>query len=108
MVIDFDSAEWTPNYEFKGGKGTFYNKMTTDGSTKIMLGRLEPGASIGYHRHTGEAEMLYVLSGSGIELVDDGEVAVCPGECHYCQDGHSHSLINTSESDDLVFFSVIK
>ena len=107
MIIEFENMEWKENPNFKGGEGVFYNKMINDNGTKIMKGRLTPGSSIGYHRHDGEAEMVYILSGGGIELTDDGEVPVKPGECHYCQDGRSHSLINNG-SEDMVFFSVIK
>lgn len=108
MRIVFDTMEWKANPEFKGGTGVFYNKMINDNGTKIMLGRLTPGSSIGYHKHEGEAEMLYILEGAGKELTDDGEVAAFAGECHYCPDGGSHSLINDSEDKDLVFYSVIK
>jgi len=108
MIIDYDSVEWKANPEFKGGTGVFYNKMVMDGGAKIMLGRLGPGSSIGYHQHTGEAEHVYIISGFGSELTDDGLVPVKPGECHICHDGHSHSLINDREEGDLVFFAVIK
>jgi len=37
----------------------------------------------------------------------DGEYEpVGPGTCHYCPNGHSHSLINDS-GEDLIFFAVI-
>ena len=108
MVIDFSSMEWNANPEFKGGKGVFYNKMVVDGGAKIMYGKLEPGSSIGYHCHEGNAEMVFILSGAGTEISDDVEVPALPGECHYCQEGHCHSLINSSESEDLLFYAVVK
>ena len=108
MTIDFDSMEWKANPEFKGGTGVFYNKMVMDGPARIMLGRLTPGSSIGYHKHEGESESVYIISGYGSELADDSKVDVKPGECHVCQEGHSHSLINDREEGDLIFFAVIK
>ena len=107
MLIKFDEMDWKANPNFKGGEKTFFNKPVVDEYGKIMMGRLEPGASIGFHGHDGEAEIVYILSGHGAELYDDGRLEVHPGECHYLEDGHSHSLINTSETEDLVFFSVI-
>ncbi|MCR5060992.1 MAG: cupin domain-containing protein [Saccharofermentans sp.] len=108
MVIDYNAIEWKENPEFKGGKGVFFNKAVVDGNGKMMMGRLTPGSSIGYHTHEGNAETIYIISGSGIELSDGVECPAVPGNVHYCADGHSHSLMNCSESEDLVFFAVIK
>lgn len=108
MTLDFNSMDWKENIEFKGGKGVFFNKAIMDGDAKLMMGRLTPGSSIGYHRHEGNAETIYIISGSGIELSDGEELPAVPGEVHHCAEGHSHSLINCSESEDLLFFAVIK
>ena len=40
-------------------------------------------------------------------LLDDNELLTLEaGQCHYCPQGHTHSLINDSE-EDLVFFAVV-
>ena len=106
MVFDYTQAEWTANPGFKGGEGIFYNKMFTDGVNKMMHGKLVPGSSIGYHKHEGSCEMIFILEGEGNVLYDDGEEAVKAGMIHYCPEGHSHSLIN-SGSEDLIFAAVI-
>ena len=61
---------------------------------------------MGLHTHEGDCEIIYILSGTGKALMDDGSEEVRPGVCHYCPKGHRHSLINTG-TEDLVFFAVI-
>jgi quercetin dioxygenase-like cupin family protein len=59
--------------QFKGGEGDFLVKMFTDGAGKIMRGTLPPGCSIGYHKHEGNCEIIYILSGAGKCKYEDGE-----------------------------------
>lgn len=106
MITRFDQMEWTANPEFKGGVGTFYNKAYFDGVNKMMQGRLPAGASIGYHKHEGNCEMIFIVKGEGKVLYDDEENPIKAGECHYCPEGHSHSLINNSDND-LEFYAVV-
>ena len=106
MTTDYSSLEWKANPGFKGGEGTFYNKMFTDGVNKMMQGKLPSGSSIGYHKHEGNCEMIFILEGTGKVLYDDGEEEVKAGSVHYCPEGHSHSLINNG-SEDLVFAAVV-
>ena len=106
MKIDFSALELTRLPGFKGGEGELAARMYQDGNEKIMLGHLEPGASIGMHTHETNSETLYVLQGSGRVLYDDGEESLSAGQCHYCPKGHRHSLIN-SGTEPLEFFAVI-
>lgn len=106
MKIDFQNmiADRIPN--FKGGEGEFIAKIQSDGMNKVICGMLEPGSTIGYHTHDTNSEIIYILSGTGKCLYDDGEEALAAGDCHYCPKGHSHSLINNSNGN-LVFFAVV-
>lgn len=106
MVADYNKMEWIQNPGFKGGKGVFCNKVFTDGVNKMMQGKLEPGSSIGYHKHEGNCEMIFILEGTGKVLYDDTEEEVKPGFCHYCPEGHSHSLINNG-SENLIFYAIV-
>ena len=38
---------------------------------------------------------------------DDTTEYLKPGECHYCPLGHSHSLINNSDTEELCFLAVV-
>lgn len=106
MKILFDQMEEKVLKNFKGGEGEFHPKMYTDDNTKIMLGRLTPGSSIGLHTHEGNSEIIYILSGAGKVLYDGAYETLAAGDCHYCPEGHAHSLINDG-LDDLRFFAVV-
>ena len=80
--------------------------MYTDGDNKIMRGKLEPGSSIGLHTHEGSSETIYILSGTGKVLYDGEYEPLSAGSCHYCPQGHAHSLMNDSEGD-LIFLAVV-
>lgn len=106
MILSFAQMEETPMPQFKGGVKTTYARMYTDAHNRIMRSRLEPGASIGLHTHEGNSEAVYILSGSGKALYDGGEERLHPGDCHYCPEGHAHSIVNDG-TEDLVFFAVV-
>ena len=64
------------------------------------------GATIGRHTHEEDSEIIFILSGPGSVLDDDELLPLEAGQCHYCPQGHSHSLINDS-TEELVFFAVV-
>ena len=94
MIIDFDKLPLNVAANFNGGEKEYISRRFVDENNKIMLGTLEPGASIGYHKHETNSEVIYLLEGEGHVLYDDGEEKLLPGQAHYCPQGHSHSLIN--------------
>ncbi len=106
MKLEFDKMQEKRLPEFKGGVGDFIAKMHTDELGKIIYGKLEPGSSIGYHKHETDSEIIYILEGKAKCLYDDGEERLLAGECHYCPKGHGHSLINDG-SELVVFFAVV-
>ena len=106
MIIDFDKIEVQRLEHFKGGEKEMLAAMHTDERGKIMRSTLMPGASIGYHKHEGNSEIIVLLSGRGRVLMDDGVETLLPGQVHYCPMGHSHSLINDGP-EPLVFIGVV-
>ncbi len=77
------------------GKGRMFNLMT-----------LVPGNSIGEHKHEGDNEIFYFLSGTG-EYNDNGIVVqVGAGDVAVCNSGEKHSLKNTG-SGNLTFIALI-
>ena len=98
MKIDFSAITEQCVAHVRGGEKELYKRAFSDGRIEIMLDRLACGASIGLHTHTGNCEIIYVLSGSG-RCIDDGtEYPVTAGMCHYCPEGHTHSIINTGDT----------
>lgn len=95
-----------------GGEGDSLVKYLLDSSELPakagFLGELvlEPGTSVGYHKHVGEGELYYILSGEG-EYVEEGKKSiVSSGMATMVYDGGSHSLANTGKTP-LVFIAVL-
>ena len=106
MKICFNEMPVSDFPKFKGGEKSLSAKMFSDGKVKIMHGLLTPGASIGLHSHDTSCEAVFIISGSGKMIYDGTEEKLEAGDCHYCENGHTHSLINDT-TEDLVFFAVI-
>ena len=97
MIIDFKEIEEQILPSFKGGEKEMHARIFSDDKAKIMCNRLQPGASIGYHKHEQNCEIIYLLK---------GEITLLPGQVHYCPIGHSHSLMNKTK-EELQFFAVV-
>ena len=98
---------------FKGGRGCvtklpcIENGDFTANAEVIGQLILPPGASIGYHEHVGNEEMITILSGKG-KYIDDGkECVLTAGDVTICNSGHKHSFENCEEKEDLVLFAVV-
>lgn len=70
-------------------------------------GTLAPGHSVGYHVHSGDMEVCYFLSGTGIVTDQDGnKTAVCAGDCNIVETGEGHEIVNTGNTE-LVYIALI-
>ena len=113
MIIRFDEMDLTVIPNFKGGEKEFAANMFFDGTNRIFKAKLIPGASIGMHTHEDSCEVIFILSGRGtiLEQESGSETptgkAVNPGDCLYCPKGHAHSLKNTDDNEDLVFYAAV-
>ncbi len=72
-------------------KGRMFNHMV-----------LAPGNTIGYHSHSGDNEIFYILKGTGIYTDNGTEVRIRPGDVTVCNDGESHGLVN--DGDEAIEF----
>ncbi|MDA8447570.1 cupin domain-containing protein [Paracidovorax valerianellae] len=98
-----------------GGKGTLVGEyaFTRDKALKdqaikeISWLTLQPGDSIGYHKHTSNEDTYVIVSGRGTFKDKDGvDVPVKPGDVTIVRKGESHGLTNTG-TEPLVFLDVI-
>ena len=106
MTLDYKDIPVQIKPRFKGGEGNFIAAIHFDGLNKLIHGTLPPQATIGRHTHEEDSEIIFILSGHGSVLDDDELLPLEAGQCHYCPQGHSHSLINDS-TEELVFFAVV-
>ena len=106
MIIDFSNIGQETLMNFKGGEGELLTCNYVDSKNKIMMSRLKPGASSGYHTHEQNSEIVYVISGEGYFRYDYSIERCKPGDVHYCPMGHSHSMHNDG-TEDLVYLAIV-
>lgn len=95
-----------------GGKGEVILEHLTDeaqiNDKMVMFARviLKPGCSLGLHKHEGNSETIYVVSGTGA-YNDNGSLhTVHAGDSMFCPDGESHSIENIG-TDDLILIGLV-
>ena len=91
---------------FKGGEGELCTRNFVDSKNKIMMSRLKPGASSGYHVHEQNSEIVYIFSGTGHFRYDDTTENFKAGDVHYCPMGHGHAMFNDGD-EELVYFAIV-
>lgn len=107
MILHFDDIAPAVMPHFKGGDGEAHVRTAvSDTMGRVLTLTLPVGASIGLHTHTGNCEIIHVLSGSGICRDDGVEVPLAAGMTHYCPEGHSHGIRNTG-AEPLVLLAVL-
>lgn len=89
----------------KGGNGTvklhhFMELPDFHGAGRLFSYTvLEPGCTVGYHRHDVDFEAYYILKGHG-SYNDNGDVyEVGPGDFLLCRPGESHALENGNKEN---------
>ena len=103
-------GEALPN--FKGGIGhiTVYPFLTDQearGAGRLFIKSvIEPGNSIGLHKHEGDMETYYILAGKALISDDGADVVLEAGDCHICPDGQAHSIKSVGE-DTLEYIAII-
>ena len=86
----------------KMGKATIFE------SDRIMVGlnAFEPGQEHALHAHAGLDKVYQVLTGSGVFLLEDREIAMEPGVMLVAPEGVPHGIRNTG-SDRLVVLAIL-
>ena len=91
-----------------GGQGDYFVRTLLDeipGSVFKYVRDLTlyQGSSIGEHPHTGDDEIYFVISGTGIMEVDGEDQTLGPGSVVLTLSGSSHGLRNDGEEDLRIF-----
>ena len=111
MVIHRNEMKVEEMERLREGEGktkmTYLLDASNEKNTRLLAEiTLNPGCSIGYHKHEAETEYYFILSGEGSVNDDGKEVPVKQGDSIITGNGASHSIKNTG-SDPLVFHAVI-
>jgi oxalate decarboxylase/phosphoglucose isomerase-like protein (cupin superfamily) len=86
---------------FDWGTVHMLSEERVTGSKSISFGSvmLEQGKGHDRHNHPDADEIIYVVAGEGLQMLDDHEpVAVKPGACIWIPQGIFHSTLNTGSS----------
>jgi mannose-6-phosphate isomerase-like protein (cupin superfamily) len=77
----------------------FMNEKEANGSGRLFAKvEIEPGSSIGLHKHENEVDVYYILKGKALVNDNGTEVVLEEGECNICLNGESHSVQNIGDS----------
>ncbi|MDP2892534.1 MAG: cupin domain-containing protein [Bacillota bacterium] len=111
MIIKQSSMAGEVREKMRGGEGAVKLSLLPKEALPArcrLAGRivLEKGCSIGEHKHEGETELFYCISGEGI-VDDSGTVKpFCAGDATMTGGGAYHSIRNEKD-EPLVFMAVI-
>jgi len=87
-----------PTQSFEWGAITWFVAPGVTEGAVLSFGEvvLLPGLGHDRHNHPESEEILYVLSGGGMQMIDDGEpFTVSPGDTIYVPTAIYHSTLNT-------------
>ena len=97
-----------------GGEGTVIMEKLLYGPEE-MLGKgrayvrhtLNPGVSIGYHKHTGEMETMVIISGKATHTIDNQVQQLEAGDIIAAMPGESHSIANAGDESLVLIAQVL-
>lgn len=106
MILDLMNQPEQAMPNFKGGEGIAWVRMFFDGQNRILMGRIQPGCSIGMHTHETNSEIMHVLSGTARVIIDGRVEIVSAGQTHYCPKGHTH-MTEPFGKEDLCIMAIV-
>ena len=98
---------------YHGGQGPFLRRTLLDGVPGSVFKyvrdvTIPAGSLIGEHRHVGDDEVFFIISGTGVMRVDDEECTLGPGSAVLTLSGSVHSLRNDGPTDLRIFVACAK
>jgi mannose-6-phosphate isomerase-like protein (cupin superfamily) len=111
MTIQRSAMKTEQKEKMRGGEGivnfTYFVPNDTEKNARMLAEiSLDPGVSIGNHRHDTETEYFIFISGAGTVNDNGTERPVKAGDVMVTGNGASHSVKNTG-SVPLVFNAII-
>jgi quercetin dioxygenase-like cupin family protein len=77
-------------------------EQTVSGNVSMGTQSIAPGCFVREHAHAAQEELIFVLSGSGVAVIQDAEHPMVPGAFFYLGPNARHKFVNTG-SAPLVF-----
>ena len=69
---------------------------------------LDPGASIGYHKHVDNEEVYFIISGKGIYTEEGDDFDTRAGDSFLCRMGNSHGIKNVGTEKLIIGAAIAK
>ncbi|MCK5802672.1 MAG: cupin domain-containing protein [Lentisphaeria bacterium] len=98
MIRRSGTYEVSLREQMRGGDGTvsiehFWKADELKGKTRLLAKlTLEPGGSIGFHKHDDEEEVFVILAGKAEMMDEDTPVVLEPGDTILTADGSGHAV----------------
>ena len=80
---------------------------TTLNNLVLSSTRLNPGKETTGHKHSGQEEVYFFISGQGEMQLDDNKFSVEPGDTVLIKDGVFHKVYNPGDEEELYFVCVL-
>ena len=93
--IEFESVEWGLTKEIVAPHNTGSEKI------KVIITEFLPGHVHERHTHSGQEEVVYVLSGQGMARTTEEEKEIGPGTVIYIPAAEPHTIWNDSRTESL-------
>lgn len=109
MFLKFKDFPVTVMENMRGGNGTVYirkSPVTLENMKMYAEITIPTGASIGYHSHTEDEEVITVIKGKGILTIKEEKFELGVGDISLTKKDCFHSIENISD-EDLVLVAVI-
>lgn len=84
----------------------FRKVLFTGPKSQLVLMSLKPGEDIGLEDHDGHDQFFRFEAGEGEVLVGEDIYSVKDGDAVVVPDGEKHNVTNTSETEDLRFYTI--
>lgn len=99
--------EWVGNIEAETLRNRSYRKVLHTGEYfQMVLMALQPGEDIGEETHPNVDQFFRVEAGEGESIIDGVEYDISDGMVVIVPAGRKHNIINTSDSEPLLMYSI--
>ncbi len=97
-VTHTNTEPWTDTPQFPGVSVQLLISKTHTPHASTIRAKVNPGAEITTHTHERETEVVYILDGEAILVLDDEQHTLLAGACVSIAAGTPHSLRNEGDT----------
>mmetsp|Transcript_44815 Transcript_44815/g.72987 ORF Transcript_44815/g.72987 Transcript_44815/m.72987 type:complete len:151 (-) Transcript_44815:65-517(-) len=110
LAVNLNDLAWEHvSHQPEITKRVMIKKGSVPHLTNFSQAKFKPRQRVEEHLHPDMFEVFFIESGEGLITVEGVEISVRPGSCIRVGAGEKHSVVNTSDSEDLVmtYFGIL-